>query len=175
MRREHLLQPMDHARDVLRRLADATPHAHWWHQPVPGANHVAWTLGHLAWADDLVLRALGEPGGLPSPPTWEARFAWRTTPAPEPGGQPGEEPGEQPGPEPEPEELLRVLDDRRAALRRWIAALPEERLAETPPADLAGWVPVLGALPGALAHHDGMHAGQLQVVRKSLGLAPVFM
>jgi len=170
MHREHLLQPMDHAREVLHRMLEATPREHWRHQPVPGGNHVAWTVGHLAWADDLVLRAVGEPGGLPEPEVWEARFAWRTRPD---AGTADAMPAAGSGPD--DDELLRVLQDRRSALRGWLSALPEPRLAETPPADLAGWVPVLGALPGALAAHDGMHVGQLQVVRKALGLAPVFM
>ncbi len=163
MNRTQLLQPMDHIRDVLRRMLDATPAEHWLHQPFPGANHIAWTLGHLAWADDLVHRTItATDGGLPDPVDWAARFGWGSVPAANWDDSPS------------PETLRHTCEQRRGVLRDWLLALPEARLSEPPPGDLAGWFPCYGVLPAALAHHDAMHVGQLQVVRKHLGLAPVF-
>lgn len=161
---EHLLQPLDHVRDVLERMLAATPRDHWRHQPFPGANHVAWTLGHLAWTDDLVLGMVtGEPTGLPGGDAWAARFKWGTTPPPA-----GED-------LPSPDELVATLAERRRALRQWFTEQPADALGSPLPAELAGWCPVVGALPAAMAAHEGMHVGQLQVVRRSLGLEPVFM
>ena len=163
MNSTQLLQPMDNIRDVLRRMLDATPAEHWLHQPFPGANHIAWTLGHLAWADDLVHRTItATDGGLPDPVDWAARFGWGSVPAANWDDSPS------------PETLRHTCEQRRGVLRDWLLALPEARLSEPPPGDLAGWFPCYGVLPAALAHHDAMHVGQLQVVRKHLGLAPVF-
>jgi hypothetical protein len=169
MLHDHLLHAMDHAREVLTKMLDATPREHWRHQPIPGANHVAWTLGHLAWTDDLILRTVaGTAGELPGGEAWDARFAWRTTPAPGPAADAADG-------HPSDDELRAVFDERRAALRAWFAALPADRFTEAPPKELAGWCPAYGVLPAVVAHHEGMHTGQLQVVRRSLGLAPVFM
>lgn len=171
-----LMHPMDHAREVLVKMLDATSREHWRHQPIPGANHVAWTLGHLAWTDDLILRTVaGTASELPGGKAWDARFAWGTTPASGPAPGPASEPASAADDGPSEDELRAVCDERRDALRRWFSALPVERFTEAPPKELAGWCPAYGMLPAVIAHHEGMHTGQLQVIRRSLDLPPVFM
>lgn len=165
MDHDYLMHAMDHIRDVLIRMIDATPEEHWMHRPGGSGNHVMWTLGHLAWADDLVIASLGIDGGDGIPgghDDWASRFAWKTGADPDRDRYPSRD------------TLLTALEDRRTRIRTWFTALPSERLDETPPDALDGWFPCLGMLPAAIAAHEAMHVGQFQVIRRELDLAPVF-
>ena len=163
MTHEHLMQPLDHVRDVLERMLAATPREDWLHQPFPGANHVAWTLGHLAWTDDLVLGMVTGAGtGLPGGDAWAARFSWRTTP-PSTAAE-----------LPPADELVATLEDRRAAFRRWFSSRPPAELDAATPSELVGWCPVIGALPAAMAAHEGMHVGQIGLLRRCSGKDGLF-
>ena len=61
----------------------------------------------------------------------------------------------------------------RAAWRDWVASLSDEQLAGPPPAEFQKFAPTLGNVLMRLLWHEGMHYGQLTVIRKSLGLKPV--
>ena len=52
-------------------------------------------------------------------------------------------------------------------------SLTDEQLAGPPPEGFQKFAPTLGNILMRLLWHEGMHYGQLTVIRKSLGLAPV--
>ncbi|MFK7960620.1 MAG: DinB family protein [Phycisphaerales bacterium] len=174
-----LLQPAEHIRDVFLRMLDATPRELWF-EPFGGrggggpggsgepdddalGNTVAWTIGHLAWAEDMSLVSVGGPATIPDTEAFAARFAWKTTPI------------RTPADAPPLDGLLATLETTRSALTTWFNARSAEELEAPLTGEFASWCPVLGLLPASLAHHEAMHVGQFQVFRRARGLAPVFV
>jgi uncharacterized damage-inducible protein DinB len=147
-------------RYTLGLLADL-PAERMCHQPFPGANHVLWTLGHLAWSDDFFLnRVGGRSSGLPV--GWEKSFGMGSQAVPEAAAYPAVT-------------LVRnALNARREALLNWLRSLSDAQLGSPLPADLARFGPNVAALAATIAWHEGFHAGQIAAVRKSLGLAANF-
>lgn len=157
-----LMQPADHIRDVLERMLDATPRDHWFTPFAGRGNTVAWTIGHLAWAEDMTLGMLGAPQTIPNADEFAERFAWKTDPLTDPADAPPLD------------ELLATLRTSREGLRTWFEARTADEIEAPITGDLAGWCPVVGLLPASLAHHEAMHVGQIQVFRRAAGLDPVF-
>ena len=59
----------------------------------------------------------------------------------------------------------------------WIPYLDDHRaaaIAQPLPDDIKGFAANHATLMTTLAWHEGLHAGQLTIVRKSLGIAPKF-
>ena len=147
------------SRKILLSLLEDVPEAKLCFQPFPGANHVLWTMGHLAWTDDSFLTGVaGMPSGLP--PGFADAFQWGTTPVPDASKYPS----------------LAVIRDqlasRREALTSWLRSLNPTQLASPLPADWGGFAPNFATLPASLAWHEGFHTGQIAVVRKALGFKP---
>ena len=63
-------------------------------------------------------------------------------------------------------ELLARIDDARAVVARVLAELPDERLADPFPVEVAGVTPPTGRLLMHLAVHFGYHLGQLDYHRR---------
>lgn len=147
------------ARRCTLTLLEDVPPERMCHQPFPGANHVLWTLGHLAWADDFfITRVGGRSSGLPV--GWERSFGSGTEPLPDVSAYPAVT-------------LVRgALGARREALLNWLRSLGDAQIGSALPADLAQFGPDLAALAATIAWHEGFHAGQIAAVRKSLGLPP---
>ena len=128
-------------------------------QPVPGANSVAWMVGHLALTDRRVTGLLG--GAVPLlPDGFEAKFKTTKQPATE-----QKDLGD-------PKELVAVFDAHRAALVAAVrAATPEALNAPMPnPHPLFTTV---GEAAVFMAVHLGLHGGQVTVIRRALGYPPV--
>ncbi|MBL8880975.1 MAG: DinB family protein, partial [Phycisphaerales bacterium] len=62
------------------------------------------------------------------------------------------------------------LASRRIALIAWFRSLDDARLASKLGGDMDWFARSIGHLPGSIACHENMHAGQLTVVRKALNL-----
>lgn len=150
---------LEFSRGMTLKLLEGIPADKRCHQPTPAANHVLWVLGHLANTDDFFLSTLtnSEPKlcekhrtlfGMGSKPTANAADY------------------------PAYEDILESLNTRRAALLGWYSTLTDETMKQPLPGDLAQFAPSLAAFASTLAWHEGLHAGQISVVRKSLGLAP---
>ncbi len=129
------------------------------HQPVPGANHAAWVLGHLAYSDDVFVSGVG---GRPvkCSEAWQKQYGMGSTPTASRSAYPSKA------------ELMDQLAARRADLVAWFQSLNEEQLAAPLPEGWTDFAPNQAAFPAAIVWHEGMHAGQLTVVRKSLGIPP---
>ena len=55
-----------------------------------------------------------------------------------------------------------------------IDCMSDDQLASPLPEDFKTFAPSLAALPSSIAWHEGMHSGQLTMIRKSLGIGRKF-
>jgi len=149
------------ARHKTLALLEDIPQNELLHQPVPGGNHALWILGHLAGTDDQILTGL-VPRASNLPESWPMQFGQGSTPIARASAYPG----------------LTAIKDRLAAMRaeleRWFASLSDDTLRSPLPDDWKPFAPTYGALMSSIAWHEGLHAGQLTVIRRSLGIAPKF-
>ncbi len=156
---EYLLRVHSATQESLEKMFAGIPEEHFFHQPFPGANHAMWTMGHLATVDQYFLHKLaGHDGGLFE--RHQAMFFAKSQPSASREAYP-------------PIAAVRdYFKSSRAAFRTWIESLDDAKLAAPLSGDMQRAGPNLGTLLFRLLWHEGMHYGQLAVIRKSLGLAP---
>ncbi len=151
------LEALKTSRSLLLKLISDIPEGKLCAAPLAGGNHALWTLGHLAWADELFLMSLtGEPSELPE--AWAPKFGMGSTPTPDPSQYPPIA------------ELKQAAGDVRDRLTQWFEGASEAEMTNPVPKPLEGFASDIGQLMFSIAGHEWMHAGQLTVVRKSLGL-----
>jgi len=153
------------ARDYTRRFLDNLPPEDWFRQPPGGVTHIAWQVGHLAFAEYrlALLRIRGtrlEDEQLL--PTWFLKqFGKDSVPDPDPAKHPA------------PERIRAVFD--RVHERTMVET------ADIPDADLDQ--PIVPSHPLVktklevlwyCSQHEMIHAGQIALVRRLLGYAPVW-
>ena len=131
-------------------------------QPLPGVNHPAWILGHLAYSADAAVGALGGTKTLAR--DWIVRFG------------PGSKLSALRTDYPAGEKLLRVVEERFDQARQLAAVVPPEQVARpNPNARLKEGLPtVRDAVAFLLTGHLGVHLGQLSAWRRMIGLPPMF-
>jgi len=156
---DHVLTAYDWTQTALKNVFDGIPAEHFLHQPFPGANHALWTMGHLATVDQYFLKSIaGRDGSLFE--RNKAMFFAKSQPSPNAAAYP-------------PLESVRAyFDASRADFRTWIDSLDDAKLSGPLPEEFQRFAPTLGGMVLRLVWHEGMHYGQLTVIRKSLGLAP---
>jgi uncharacterized damage-inducible protein DinB len=132
-------------------------------RPVPGANHIAWQLGHLILAEQRLAAVL--PGGL-SYPSLPAGFA----------AQHSKEKAAQEPPQgfSKKSEYLDLFDRTRAVTLSALAQMTDSDLDRPNPGPMRDLAPTLGDLFLLQAHHVLMHAGQFSVLRRKLGKPLLF-
>ena len=143
---------MDYLRDF--------PEDKYTHQPWPGANHVAWALGHLMVTDNWVLTTFG---GANRDPDGKLSELYGM------GSRPTDEPARYAS----PADLRGQLERVQAELLRHVERMGEAELLQPCAGELAEFAPDKLGLLFQMAWHEGMHAGQIVAIRKALGLAPV--
>lgn len=129
------------------------------HQPFPGANHAAWIAGHIAWADDFFLTTL-KPRKAVLPETYTKLFGMGSTPTADASTYP------------KLEQLREKLSQLREEMVAWFGNMPEQQLHASLPKEFDGFAENFAMLMSTISWHEGMHAGQLTVLRKSLGMKP---
>ena len=131
--------------------------------PVPGANHIAWQLGHLIQSErQMMLEQLPSltypelPAGFVEAHTKETAtlepakgFATKAV-------------------------YLDLLDKVRAATNQGIDSLTDKDLDTPTKGGMAPWAPTLADFVLLVANHSLMHAGQFSVVRRKLGKPILF-
>lgn len=131
----------------------------WTHQVHPGTNHALWFAGHMAMADNYFLTVVS-PARAKKLDAFEAPFGMKSQPTANPADYPP------------PEEVLAAMRDRRAALLAALEELSDERLAEKLPQPSQLFTDLASVFELAI-WHEGLHAGQISLVRRSLGHSPV--
>jgi hypothetical protein len=131
-------------------------------QPLPGVNHPAWILGHLAWSTDRGRSTLGLEPELPA--DWTTMFGFGSKPSASRGDYPGRD------------ELITALERGFERLREQAAAAGPERLAQPSPHERTrDQLPtVKDVVTLLLTGHVGVHLGQLSMWRRMIGLPPLF-
>ncbi len=130
-------------------------------RPVPGANHIAWQLGHMIAGTQGMLTELGHKA-----PTLPAGFQaahTRETAA-----------SDDPAKFLTKAEYLALADQVKAASLAAIAATPDTALEAPAPERFRHFLPTVAAVLAALGGHWLMHAGQFVVVRRKLGKPVLF-
>jgi hypothetical protein len=131
-------------------------------QLLPGVNHPAWVLGHLAFSADRARGLVGAEKELPA--------AW--TPLFSPGSQPSASRSDYPS----KDELLRAVEQGFERLRQQAAAATPEQLARptTNPYTKDALPMVRDGVAFLLTGQLGIHLGQLSMWRRMTGLPPLF-
>jgi uncharacterized damage-inducible protein DinB len=149
------------ARTTTIAYCEDIPDDQFLHRPAAGCNHAAWILGHLAYADSMICAGIS--GGAHSAPRgFKPLFGIGSTP------------GDDASVYPSPAELRTVLQTTRQALLAWFQGMDDVQLASPLPNDWEGFAPSYASLMTKCAWHEGVHSGQLTVIRKTLGLPSKF-
>jgi hypothetical protein len=131
-------------------------------QPGGLKNHPLWTVGHLAWTNDVGVMVQQSPRLCP--PEWTALFGRESQPV-------------------EDAKIYPTLEVVRAALEAGHARLAEIYLSadqETlgkpnPHPRLGTQLPTIGAqVIFSMIGHESLHLGQLSAWRRCMGFAPMF-
>jgi hypothetical protein len=159
------IERIQFSRDYTVRLLDQIDTADWFRMPTPQVTHIAWQVGHLAMAEyrlglDRIRGERPEDVALIDP-AFLHRFGKTSVPDPDRSKYPS------------PAEIRAVFDRVHQQALRELPGLPEAEW-HTPPVkphqlfdrkiDSLFWC----------AHHEMLHAGQIGLLRRLLGSAPVW-
>jgi len=130
-------------------------------QPVPGMNHAAWVLGHLACTADMLGAMIGVKPVCP--PEWASLFDWNSSPSSDASQYPSKA------------TLLKALEDAHAGIAAALPGVPESRWSDTTPLEaVRGFLPTLGdCFVFVMAAHENMHLGQVSAWRRVQGMGQV--
>lgn len=165
-RLELALKQIDQTRQYSLWLLDSIDPADWFRPCPAGGTHVAWQAGHLAYAQYRLALARIR-GSRPEdaeliPAEFRQRFAGMTVPDPDPTR------------DPQPAAIRAVLLRVHQQVLRELPGLADTELdAVAPPPEHPRFRTKLGALLWC-AQHEMVHAGQIGLLRRWLGLAPLW-
>ncbi|HUY92136.1 MAG TPA: DinB family protein [Pirellulales bacterium] len=131
-------------------------------RPVPGANHIAWQLGHLICSTQRMFDA-AFPGTLAPLPTGFLEKYTKETAA-----------SDDPAAFRKKDEYLKIMGAQREAALAKLAGLSDADLDQPAPEEYKDYLKNLGDLFGIQGSHLLMHAGQWAVIRRKLGRKPLF-
>lgn len=131
-------------------------------RPVPGANHIAWQLGHLIGSTQQMFD-LALPGTLPPLPAGFQEKYTKETAA-----------GDDPAAFHKKAEYQQVMGAQREAALAKLARLTDADLDKPAPEEFKDYLKNIGDLFSIQGSHLLMHAGQWAVVRRKLGRKPLF-
>lgn len=151
------LNTLAFSRGLLKGLLDGITQDQALVRAAPEGTHASWIVGHLASTDDFFHATLAS-----TPMTLDE--AWHKT-----YGM-NSNVSDTPGDYPPLGELLDIADRTRQGLTDWFATLDEAQLLAPLPDELVRFAPTRAALMSSLACHEGMHAGQVSVIRRVVGL-----
>jgi hypothetical protein len=162
---ELALEQIVFARNYTIELLDQTPVADWFRQPPGGVSHIAWQVGHLAFAQyRMALWRIRGPqpqddGLLPS--EFARLFGIESVPDPDPGKYPSQA------------DVRAVFDRVHEQTLRELRGLDESELDQPVPHPHRFAKTKLLALLWC-AHHEMLHAGQIGLLRRQLGHRPLW-
>lgn len=127
----------------------------WTHQVHPQTNHAMWFIGHISGADNYFIKLLG--GEPRAPQGYGEKFGANSKPSPNASDYPPAE------------EVLQYMRERRKALLALLAGKSESDLNAPAPSGVPPMVKDVAGIFQLCAWHEGLHAGQISVVRRALG------
>lgn len=132
-------------------------------RPVPGANNIAWQLGHLIGAEiDLVASQFAMVAYPELPEDFKGKHGKEAASSDDPSNFCSKK------------TYLELFTSVRAATIRLVEGLSENDLDKPTQGNMAGFAPKLGDYLLLVANHTLMHAGQFTVVRRKLNKPVIF-
>lgn len=131
-------------------------------RPIPGTNHIAWQLGHLIAAENMMIDALS-PGSMPKLPAGFKKQHSNDTAG-----------SDDPKAFLTKAQYLDLFKQTRAATLAVLDKLSDEDLSKESPEALRHFVKRVGDVFSMQGTHWVMHAGQWAIVRRKLGRKPLF-
>lgn len=158
---QRLTNRLTHAREFsLTLLQDFSTDANWTFQLHEGGNHALWFLGHIATTDNFMI-TLVSADLSEVPENYPALFGIGSTPSTEINDYPPVE------------EIKAYCQDRRNTLLEILAGLTDDDLATETPDGAPEFMPDFASVFEAAIWHEGLHTGQLSMLRRALGFAPI--
>ena len=162
--RDQVLAQVGWARQYSMQLIESVPRDLWYEIPAGMNTHLAWQVGHLAVSEYglLLFRQRGRlPGDLELLPGWLRKQFGR-----------GSEPKPRSDKSPSPDDLLNHLEQIHQQAMEEVPGLTAETLVEPIDMPYTAYPIKLGALLFCPIH-EGIHAGQIGVLRRGHGLPPL--
>lgn len=128
---------------------------------VPGANTIAWQLGHLIVSEHNLLEAARKGAAAPLPDGFAKDYSKESSDKDDLKVLPKEE-------------YLRLYDEQRAATLRLLDTISDNDLDQPTPESYRSWLANIGDLLQMLGEHETMHSGQITAVRRKLGKPHAF-
>jgi len=157
---EAIAHNLTNSKMMVHRFTDDLKADEFLHRPTPKANCAAWLVGHLALADRRMLVLLGQESKLPKlPDGFEKRFS-RDEGCPQ-----ASEFGDASA-------LLPIFDQHRDQLIETVKNAKPEQLNKA----LEKTMPMfktVGEAVNFMSLHSAMHAGQITIIRRSMGKPPL--
>lgn len=126
-------------------------------RPVPGANHIAWQIGHLIQSEQGLLSSIPGCTKIDLPAGWEQQYSAESSHKEPTTGFLTKA------------EYLELYKKSRANLLAQLDRFPEQDLDGKTQSKLASIAPTHGTMFQLIADHPMMHVGQFAVVRRKLG------
>lgn len=159
--KSRLLNQLNSARSFSNKLLkDFETPASWTHQLHQGGNHALWFAGHMGTTDNFML-------SLVRPDLCEANDQYGTL-----FGL-GSQPSEDPSSYPSVESVLGFMVDRREKLLQALEEMSDEQLAQATPDGAPEFMPDNASVFETAVWHEGLHSGQISLIRRSLGFDPI--
>lgn len=155
--RQQLVSARRYSEEALK--AFQTPEQ-WVHQIHAGANHALWFAGHMAVNDNFFISLI-----VPEKSYEKEHYAALFGVGSQPTGDPGDYPP--------PAEVLGYMRDRRRVLLEVFDTLSETDLARKTADGAPDFLSDIGTVYQTAVWHEGLHSGQLSMVRRALGIGPV--
>lgn len=132
----------------------------WLARPHERANHALWFAGHMGLVDNSTILLIA-PRQAIRRDDFKPLFGMGSTPS------------DSLSDYPPVDEVKAWMDDRRAVLLQAAESLTDDDLNRTTPESSPPFIPTVGAALQFLIWHEGLHAGQITVVHRSLGHEPL--
>ncbi|MGH7179367.1 MAG: DinB family protein [Tepidisphaeraceae bacterium] len=150
---------LTNSKGMLRRFCDDLQPKEYLHRPTPKANCAAWLIGHLTLADRRCMTLLGA-SDMPSlPDGFEKRYA-RDETAPHQSDFP------------DVPNLLSIFEKNRDMLIAVVKRATPDQLNK-PLEKTFPMFSTVGEMISFMSLHTAMHAGQITIIRRSLGRPPL--
>jgi DinB superfamily len=131
-------------------------------RPVPGANHIAWQLGHLIDVEHDVTESIC-PGCMPTLPAgFKEKHAKGTATSDDPKDFYTKD------------EYLKLYDQVRAGTLKALDSMKETDFDKPSPEGIRKFCPTIASVFLLHPNHWLMHGGQWAIVRRKLGKPPLF-